>query len=149
MRGLPFEAGPPEICRFFEGKYPEKNNRKWINKLLGWEMGGKLKLLSIFLMGVKTHFPLVGRVGGCQVIFLFWILALNFFPPQSGRVTSFVDNQGGVKVVQNLETAVRKNIEIQQVARNNFSIFSQEIFSPGEDCIMIWGYILGTGWNRG
>ena len=39
---------------------------------------------------------------------------------QGGRVTSFVDNQGGVKVVQNLETAVRKNIEIQQVASKCF-----------------------------
>merc|ERR1712083_1231199 len=37
---------------------------------------------------------------------------------RGGRVTSFVDNQGGVKVVQNLETAVRKNIEIQQVNSN-------------------------------
>ena len=40
---------------------------------------------------------------------------------QGGRVTSFVDNQGGVKVVQNLETAVRKNIEIQQVASKCFT----------------------------
>jgi len=88
---------------------------------------GEVKVISstdLMSRGLDTHdvthvinydFPLnpsdyihragrVGRVGGCQ----------------SGRVTSFVDNQGGVKVVQNLETAVRKNIEIQQVARNSF-----------------------------
>ena len=62
----------------------------------------------------------VGRVGGCQVIVSFFFYKFLILAPQSGRVTSFVDNQGGVKVVQNLETAVRKNIEIQQVARNSF-----------------------------
>ena len=62
----------------------------------------------------------VGRVGGCQVIVSFSFSWFFILAPQSGRVTSFVDNQGGVKVVQNLETAVRKNIEIQQVARNSF-----------------------------
>jgi len=86
---------------------------------------GEVKVISstdLMSRGLDTHdvshvinfdFPLnpsdyihragrVGRVGGCQ----------------GGRVTSFVDNQGGVKVVQNLETAVRKNIEIQQVNSN-------------------------------
>ena len=38
-------------------------------------------------------------------------------------MTSLVDNQGGVKVVQNLETAVRKNIEIQQVTDLGFENF--------------------------
>ena len=61
----------------------------------------------------------VGRVGGCKVGLQLSQVLLSFklsLASQGGRVTSFVDNQGGVKVVQNLETAVRKNIEIQQVA---------------------------------
>ena len=44
----------------------------------------------------------VGRVGGMQ----------------NGHVTSLVDNLGGVKVLQNIETAVRKNKEIQKVNNN-------------------------------
>ena len=44
----------------------------------------------------------MGRVGGVQ----------------NGHVTSLVDNLGGVKVLQNIETAVRKNKEIQKVNNN-------------------------------
>ena len=48
-------------------------------------------------------------------------------------MTSLVDNQGGVKVVQNLETAVRKNIEIQQVTVWDLKIFWEPKFTfPGE-----------------
>ena len=36
----------------------------------------------------------------------------------NGHVTSMVDNPGGVMVLQNIETAVRKNIEIQKVNNN-------------------------------
>ena len=49
----------------------------------------------------------VGRVGGIQ----------------QGHVTSLVDNMGGVMVLQNLETAVRKNIEIQRVNNNIIRMF--------------------------
>ena len=44
----------------------------------------------------------VGRVGG----------------DPDGHVTSLVDNMGGVMVLQNIETAVRKNKEIQKVNNN-------------------------------
>ena len=44
----------------------------------------------------------VGRVGGVS----------------NGHVTSLVDNMGGVMVLQNIETAVRKNMEIQKVNNN-------------------------------
>ena len=37
---------------------------------------------------------------------------------QDGKVTSFVDNIGGVKVLENIETSVRKNMEIQNVNNN-------------------------------
>jgi len=95
--------------------------RKSLDKFLT----GEVKIISatdLMSRGLDTHdvthvinydFPLnpsdyihragrVGRVGGAK----------------GSRVTSLVDNQGGVKVVQNLETAVRKNIEIQQVNSN-------------------------------
>ena len=44
----------------------------------------------------------MGRVGGVS----------------NGHVTSLVDNKGGVMVLQNIESAVRKNIEIQKVNNN-------------------------------
>ena len=51
----------------------------------------------------------VGRVGGVK----------------NGHVTSLVDNAGGVMVLQNLETAVRKNIEIQKVNNNIIRIIEK------------------------
>jgi len=48
----------------------------------------------------------VGRVGGIQ----------------NGHVTSFVDSPSGAMVLQNLETAVRKNIEIRAVNNNIIKI---------------------------
>ena len=36
----------------------------------------------------------------------------------TGHVTSLVDNKGGVMVLQNIEAAVRKNVEIQRVNNN-------------------------------
>jgi len=51
----------------------------------------------------------VGRVGGVQ----------------NGHVTSLVDNIGGVMVLQNLETAVRKNMEIQKVNNNIIRIIEK------------------------
>ena len=51
----------------------------------------------------------VGRVGGVQ----------------NGHVTSLVDNAGGVMVLQNLETAVRKNMEIQKVNNNIIRIIEK------------------------
>ena len=71
--------------------------------------------VAFYLDGEITQVKRVNTLGPLCLWQCFLILA-----SQSGRVTSFVDNQGGVKVVQNLETAVRKNIEIQQVARNSF-----------------------------
>ena len=44
----------------------------------------------------------MGRVGGVS----------------TGHVTSLVDNKGGVMVLQNIEAAVRKNVEIQRVNNN-------------------------------
>ena len=44
----------------------------------------------------------MGRVGGVR----------------NSHVTSLVDNMGGVMVLQNIETAVRKNMEIQRVNNN-------------------------------
>ena len=90
----------------------------------------------------------VGRVGGAKVKYLqktllVWfrvkrkvgfqlklcslILYLIIYFVQGSRVTSLVDNQGGVKVVQNLETAVRKNIEIQQVTDLGFENFLETL----------------------
>ena len=51
----------------------------------------------------------VGRVGGVQ----------------HGHVTSLVDNVGGAMVLQNLETAVRKNIDIQKVNNNIIRIIQK------------------------
>ena len=90
----------------------------------------------------------VGRVGGAKVKYLqktllVWfrvkrkvgfqlklcslILYLIIYFVQGSRVTSLVDNQGGVKVVQNLEIAVRKNIEIQQVTDLGFENFLETL----------------------
>ena len=52
----------------------------------------------------------VGRVGG----------------DPDGHVTSLVDNMGGVMVLQNIETAVRKNKEIQKVNNNIIRIIHSD-----------------------
>jgi len=88
-------------------------------------MTGEVKIIcstDLMSRGIDTHdvhhvinydFPLnpadyihragrVGRVSGCK----------------TGRVTSLVHNPGAIKVLENLETSVRKNQEIQQVNNN-------------------------------
>eukprot|EP00092_Neocalanus_flemingeri_P010098 GFUD01010882.1.p1 GENE.GFUD01010882.1~~GFUD01010882.1.p1 ORF type:complete len:566 (-),score=115.39 GFUD01010882.1:314-1975(-) len=57
----------------------------------------------------------VGRVGGVK----------------NGHVTSLVDNQGGVIVLQNLETSVRKNMEIQKVNNNIIRIIQNRAEKKG------------------
>ena len=42
MRGLPFEAGPLEICRFFEGRYLSEIEKSleeinWVGGWVGWD----------------------------------------------------------------------------------------------------------------
>jgi len=58
----------------------------------------------------------VGRVGGVK----------------NGRVTSLVCNAGAVKVVENLETAVRKNMEIQEVNNNIIRIIQHRAEKRGK-----------------
>ena len=53
----------------------------------------------------------VGRVGGLR----------------DGKVTSFVSRPAEVKVLQNIETAVRKNTEIRQVNNNIIRIIQHRV----------------------
>ena len=53
----------------------------------------------------------VGRVGGLR----------------DGKVTSFVSRPAEVKVLQNIETAVRKNTEIKQVNNNIIRIIQHRV----------------------
>jgi len=105
---------------------------KYRREILDKFMSGEARIMSctdLISRGIDTHdvshvinydFPLnpadyihrvgrVGRVGGVQ----------------HGHVTSLVDNAGGAIVLQNLETAVRKNIEIQKVNNNIIRIIQK------------------------
>jgi len=108
-------------CVNFNAAHYYKYRRDTLDSFIS----GQVNIMSctdLMSRGIDTHnvnhvinydFPLnpadyihrvgrVGRVGGVQ----------------NGHVTSLVDNLGGVMVLQNLETAVRKNMEIQKVNNN-------------------------------
>ena len=113
------------LLQFLENRHP------WVyfsfkRCYFNWTFRCHMSSTSTSRWTPQTTFTELVELAGLEVarywclIFLFlifccYILLKVIFPLQGGRVTSFVDNQGGVKVVQNLETAVRKNIEIQQV----------------------------------
>jgi len=115
-------------CVNFNAAHGYKYRREILDKFLS----GEVPIMSstdIMSRGIDTQnvahvinydFPLnpadyihrvgrVGRVGGVK----------------NGHVTSLVDNAGGVMVLQNLETAVRKNIEIQKVNNNIIRIIEK------------------------
>jgi len=126
-------------CVNFNGAHHYKYRRETLDKFMSGEVN-VMSCTDLVSRGLDTSsvshvinydFPLnpadyihrVGRVGRVNGV-------------KNGRVTSLVDTTTGIKVLQNIETAVRKNIEISKV-NNNIIRIIQHRYEKGEQRINV------------